>query len=150
MSDASCRRLYCDQVLEHLSRNDVHRALCECRRMLAADGVFRLFVPDLRRITKGYTEMVQQGRADAGEWFMEATGLGFTQRPRGLKGRLIELLGNARHLWAWDVDTMATALKAAGFSKVREVTYRDSGDAVFDELEKGVSWQLALGMEARL
>ena len=146
LANASCSRLYCDQVLEHLSRDDVFKALQECRRLLASDGVFRLFVPELRTIASSYLHMNTGASA---EWFMATTGLGLTRRPRSAFQHLREWMGNSRHLWAWDADSMSQALRDAGFTQVRQVQYRDSGDRVFDELEAPIEWQLALGMEAR-
>jgi hypothetical protein len=144
--DGSCKRLYSDQVLEHLAKEDVLAALRECRRLLAADGVFRLFVPDMQAIAASYLQMKE---ASAADWFLETAGLGFERRPRTLGQRVREWLGNSRHLWAWDEQSMGQALRDCGFANVRRVHYRDSGDAVFDELEQEISWQLALGMEVR-
>ncbi len=146
IQSGSCSRLYCDQVLEHLAREDVYAALKECRRLLSSEGVFRLFVPDLKAIATSY---VQGGESSSAEWFMETIGLGFTSRPRTMGQRLREYIGNSRHLWAWDAQSMSAALKAAGFSKIRQVQYRDSGDSFFDELEGSIEWGLALGLEAR-
>jgi hypothetical protein len=146
IESGSCSRLYCDQVLEHLAREDVFAALKECRRLLSPEGVFRLFVPDLKAIATSY---VQGGESISAEWFMETIGLGFTSRPRTLGQRLREYMGNSRHLWAWDTQSLINALNIAGFSKVRQVQYRDSGDPLFDELEGPIHWGLALGLEAR-
>lgn len=146
LPDACCARLYCDQVLEHLCRDDVALAIKECRRLLGPDGVFRMFLPDLRAIAAHY---VAQGQgADAG-WFMATTGLGLQRRPRGAMDYVRELAGNSRHLWAWDVDSLGQLLRSSGFTHVRQVAYRDSGDEVFDELEGPIEWQFAFGMEAR-
>ncbi len=146
IESGSCSRLYCDQVLEHLAREDVFAALQECRRLLSPGGVFRLFVPDLKAIASSY---VKGDESSSAEWFMETIGLGFSSRPRTIGQRLREYMGNSRHLWAWDAHSMSAALKVAGFSKVKQVHYRDSGDPLFDELESPIEWGLALGMEAR-
>jgi hypothetical protein len=146
IESASCSRLYCDQVLEHLAREDVFTALKECRRLLSPEGVFRLFVPDLKAIATSY---VQDGESISAEWFMETIGLGFTSRPRTIGQRLREYIGNSRHLWAWDAGSMKKALNDSGFTHVKKVQYRDSGDSIFDELEGPIEWKLALGMEAR-
>jgi SAM-dependent methyltransferase len=146
LGDASCQRLYCDQVLEHLAKEDVLTALRECRRLLAPGGVFRLFVPDLKAIAQSYLDMQNEAAAD---WFLETAGLGFERRPRTLMQRVREWLGNSRHLWSWDDLSMGKALRDCGFESPRVVQYRDSGDAIFDELEQGVTWGLALGMEVR-
>ena len=146
LPDGSCQRLYCDQVLEHLAKEDVFIALRECRRLLAPGGIFRLFVPDLRSIAETYVTMKSESAAD---WFMETSGLGVNHRPSGLMEHVREWMGNSRHLWLWDSDSMSKALESAGFSSSRVVKYRDSTDPIFDELESTVEWKLALGMEVR-
>lgn len=145
LRSGSCRRLFCDQVIEHLSQQDAFAALKECRRLLATDGVFRLFVPDLRAIAIRYLQMEDSTSAD---WFLETAGLGSFVRARTFSQYLREWKGNSRHLWAWDVASMSKALQDAGFKAPRQVKYRDSVDLAFDELERDSNWELALGMEA--
>lgn len=146
LEPSSCKRLYCDQVLEHLPQMNVTVALRECRRLLSPDGIFRFFVPDLRAIASSYLESQDPAAAD---WFMETIGLGLPSRPGTMGQHLRHYLGNSRHLWAWDAGSMGKALTESGFTRVRKVSYRDSGDPVFDELEGSIQWELALGMEAR-
>jgi SAM-dependent methyltransferase len=143
---ASCQRLYCDQVLEHLAKEEVLAALRECRRLLAPGGIFRLFVPDLQAIATSYLQMKD---ASAADWFLATTGLGFERRARTLSQRIRDWFGNSRHLWSWDETSMGQALRDIGFTDPKRVHYRDSGDVVFDELEEDITWQLALGMEVR-
>jgi SAM-dependent methyltransferase len=144
--DASCARLYCDQVLEHLTRSEVHQALKNCRRHLANHGVFRLFLPDLAAIARHYLSM---GSADAAHWFIETSGLGLDRPSRSLGDRVRAAMGHSRHQWGWDHLSMTAALQDAGFTTVRAASYRDSGDPLFELLEGTIEWQLALGLEAR-
>jgi hypothetical protein len=146
--DGSCRRLFCDQVLEHLSRADCARALQNCHKILKEDGVFRLFVPDLASIVRMYTS--EQGD-DAAHRFIETLGMGERERARGMKGLFRNWLGNSRHRWMWDEASMTQALNEAGFGSVRRVVYQDSGDPLFDELEGfHPEWKDGvLGLEAK-
>jgi SAM-dependent methyltransferase len=144
--DASCARLYCDQVLEHLTRDEVTLALQNCRRHLAPGGVFRLFLPDLKAIAQHYLTL---DTPDAAHWFIESSGLGLQRPPRSLTEKIRDALGHSRHQWGWDHPTLTAALQKAGFSSIRPVSYRDSGDPLFDLLEGPSIWQMVLGLEAR-
>lgn len=148
--EGSCRRLFCDQVLEHLSRADCDQALRECHRLLAVDGVFRLFVPDLASIARDYVSR-ENLSGESTHHFVETLGMGECERARGLKGLLQSWLGNSRHRWMWDEASMSRALSEAGFGSIRRVQYQDSGDAMFDALEGNhLEWRDAvLGMEVR-
>jgi SAM-dependent methyltransferase len=146
--DASCARLYCDQVLEHLTRDELTFALQNCRRHLAPDGVFRLFLPDLGAMATAYTQMTTP---DAAHWLMESTGLGLQSHPKTIPEKIRALLGHSRHQWGWDHASMTAALQDAGFTTIRPVSYRDTSDPLFQLLEGPIQWdpKLVLGLEAR-
>jgi hypothetical protein len=147
--DASCIRLYCDQVLEHLTHAEVTQALQNCRRHIAPGGVFRLFVPDLEAIARHYLSM---GTADAAHWFIESAGLGLHSPPRSLIEKVRSAFGHSRHHWGWDQASLSAELRTAGFTSIRPVSYRDSGDPHFQLLEGPIQWdpKFVLGLEARL
>lgn len=147
----SCRRLFCHNMLEHLSLADAQTTLANCRKLLAADGVLRLFVPDLACHVQIYLSLKDSGSPWASHKLVELLDMGLAKRERGLKGLLRSLFGNSRHLWMWDEAAMTEALKEAGFRSIRRVQYLDSGDPMFDRLEGShpeyKDWEL--GMEAR-
>lgn len=67
-ADGSARVVYHSHVLEHLDRVTAERFLRECRRVLRADGVLRVVVPDLEGICRAYLgaiDRVDAGRAEA-------------------------------------------------------------------------------------
>jgi hypothetical protein len=145
LPDSSCRRVFADQVLEHLAYEDARKALLECRRVIAKNGVLRLFVPDLATIAEHY---VSHRYPDSADWFMETSGLGLRHRNRGLLSAVVDSFRNSRHQWLWDESSLTSALRNAGFGYSRRATYCDSGDDMFDELERLSKWELALGIEA--
>jgi Methyltransferase domain len=147
----SCKRLFSHNMLEHLSLEDAHTTLTNCRRLLAPDGVFRLFIPDMYCHVQTYLSLRESRPAQAAPTFIELMDMGTRKRDRGLKGLLKGWLGNSRHLWMWDEAALAAALEEAGFSRIKRVRYLDSGDPMFDMLEvQHPEWaEYVLGMESR-
>jgi hypothetical protein len=149
--DGSCRRLFSDNMLEHLSLADAKRTLANCRKILAPEGVFRLFLPDMHAHVETYLSLRKSSPAEAAHKFMQLMAVGLTERERGLKGMLRRWLGNSRHLWMWDEAAMKAALTEAGFGTIRRARYLDSGDPMFNQIESThPEWaDYVLGVEAR-
>jgi len=149
----SCRRIYSDQVLEHLSLEDFRKALRNVRTMLMPKtGVFRSFVPSLEYALKVYYDAQAKGEADAASQFVIAIGMGQQRRRRGI-GALRNILGNSAHLWAWDEANMRKELEEAGFIDFKVVQYLTSGDPEFDRIENYSEYRhsiKSLGFEVRV
>ena len=149
---ASCDRVYSDQVIEHLTPEDVRKALPNILSMLKPGGVFRSFLPDLEFSFEIYLEAKKQGRAStAASEFVASIDMGLERRGGGLAS-LRSLFGNSRHQWAWDEASIRSELEAAGFAGFRRALYRDSGDAVFDAIESHSEYRdhpRVLGFEVR-
>lgn len=146
LQPASCRGVFASHVLEHLALHDARAALQHTWQLLAPNGLFRLIVPDLRCYARRY---LQSSDADAAHRFMEETCLGWQTRPRSLKGRLVELLGNSRHLWMWDRAALVQELARAGFVDVRDCVAGDSEDAHFREVEDPERFIDAVALQCR-
>ncbi len=142
----SCRAVYCSHVLEHLSLNDFRTALVNTRKVLRADGVFRLVVPDLRVAAERY---LATREPTAAMQFMTETSLGCVERQRGVGGMLRTWLGNSQHLWMWDFDSLRPELERAGFRNVRGATFADSGDPMFGAVEEQSRWIDAVGVQCQ-
>ena len=138
--------VYSSHVLEHLSLEDLRRALRNARRMMRPGAVFRSVLPDLAYLIKAYSA---DATADAAVKFMEHTLLGEQQRPRGIGGLARQWLGNSRHLWMWDYKALAAELQAAGFTGVRRAEFQDSDQEAFRIVETAGRWENALGVECR-
>jgi predicted SAM-dependent methyltransferase len=140
----ACDGIYCSHVLEHLALSDFRRALENTFRLLKSGSTFRLVLPDLASSARRYLE---SSRPDASFAFMRETCLGEEERARSLKGFLTHWLGNSRHLWMWDYESMYGELKAAGFVNIRRATFGDSQDAMFATVEQKDRWDDCLGVE---
>ncbi len=136
--------VYSSHVLEHLSLDDMRRALRNARQMMQSGAVFRAVLPDLEHLIRAYAA---DGTADAAVNFMDHTLLGERQRPRGLGGLARQWLGNSRHLWMWDYKGLAAELERAGFSAVRRAAFGDSAHEAFQLVEQSARWRAALGVE---
>lgn len=126
--------LYASHVLEHLPLDACHRALANSRALLKPGGRFRLVVPDLKTRARQYAAAPDDD-ADAAHLFLRSCYLGRPTQPSGPIGRLRQLFGRSEHLWMWDEASMAAALRAVGFSRVRRCAFGDSGNAMFDLVE---------------
>lgn len=144
MAAGSCRAVYSSHVLEHLSLGDLRIALANTHKVLAAGGLFRLVVPDLRVAAQRY---VADTSDDAAARFMTETFLGIAERPRGLRGLLKSWLGNSQHLWMWDYPSLRRELETAGFTEIRSARIGDSGDPMFAAVEEESRWVDAVGIQ---
>jgi SAM-dependent methyltransferase len=144
----SCAGVYASHVLEHLSLNDFHVALDETFRILRGGGIFRMIVPDLYAIARGYVSAHENRETGAGHEFMRASHLGQASRLRGIGGLLGAFLGNSAHLWMWDELSLAEALGEHGFADVRRAEFGDSEDPAFSKVEELSRFYYACAMQA--
>jgi SAM-dependent methyltransferase len=149
LPDNSCDGLYCSHTLEHLSLNDLRKALVNSHSVLKKGGIFRCVVPDLESAARAYVKGLDSGDRLASMTFMNETLLGQTDRPKGLKGLLSSLMGNSHHLWMWDAQSLAEELKNAGFIQVRSCRFNDSEDDMFRFVENSERFENAVAIECR-
>lgn len=145
LADNCCDGVYCSHVLEHLCLFDARIALRETWRLLRVGGRFRAVVPDLEYLVHQYCEL---DSADAAESLMLSTGLGETQRVKGIRGAVKEAYGNSRHRWMWDFSSLRKECESAGFVRIRRAKIGDSEDSRFRVVEKAGRWENCLGIEA--
>jgi hypothetical protein len=111
---------------------------------LRPGGVFRLVVPDLEHLVRGY---LSNDDLDAAIKFMEITGLGKKHRVRSIAGMLSEWIGNSAHLWMWDEKAMEQELSRQGFVKIRRAALGDCDDRRFDDVEQPDRFAGALAVQ---
>jgi len=142
----SCKAVYCSHVLEHLSLEDCLIAFKNTYNILQKDGVFRLVLPDLQYSINKYTN---DPSSNAALVFLKETSHGKEKRNRGIKGFILEWFGNSNHLWMWDLKSIKNELINIGFIDIEKVTYNDSTDQMFKEVEDKERWENCLGVECR-
>lgn len=122
----SVRRILAEHVIEHVDfRDDLPVMLQEFLRVLEPGGVVRIVVPDGERFLKAYAS------GDAAVWHqlgvdLEAKTPGLST-PMQIVNHVFHQGGE--HLYAYDFETLASALKTAGFAVVIQQSYRVSSDA---------------------
>lgn len=142
----TCEGVYCSHILEHLCLNDFRNALANTHNILRRGGIFRLVVPDLRFCAEKY---LSDSTPDAALKFMRETSLGREQRNRGAGAVFLEWLGNSRHLWMWDYESISHELERAGFVEIRRAQFGDARDPMFIEVEDKDRWENCLGVECK-
>lgn len=145
----SCDGLYCSHTLEHLSLEDLRKALANSYTILKKGGIFRCVLPDLEKAARTYLNDLDHGHATSSIRFMQNTLLGITARPRGIKGLLSSFFGNSHHLWMWDHASLAEELKHAGFVNIRKCNYDDCVDNMFKHVEDSGRFTDAVALECR-
>ncbi|MDJ0795457.1 MAG: methyltransferase domain-containing protein [Calothrix sp. MO_167.B12] len=129
----SCCGVYASHVLEHLSLEDFRLALSNTYKILKPDGILRIVVPDLEAITSSY---LSSESPNAAIEFLNATGLGICNRPKGLGAVIQTILGNGGHLWMWDYKSLQHELETQGFVEIRRAEFNDSVDSNFSDVEE--------------
>ena len=140
----SCDGIYCSHVLEHLAYEDCLAALRNTFLYLKPGGIFSAVVPDLEQLIRGYLRNSLESPA---VWLMKTTQLGRDRRPRGFRELLVAYLGNSAHLWMWDERSLANALRETGFRDIRRVSFGDSPDPRFVDVEDSARFESCLAMQ---
>lgn len=113
LPDGSVEVLYTSHMVEHLDREEVKCFLKQARRVLTSNGIIRIVVPDLSKLTAQY---ITDGDADA---FIEKSRLTH-RRPRTFLDKLKYLIiGNRNHLWMYDGPSMVRLLSSMDFKNPR-------------------------------
>jgi hypothetical protein len=148
ISANSVQNVYCSHVLEHINLADMRIALEKTYTMLKPGGVFRMVVPDLELMIKEYIEDKARGEKTACHHLIVKTLMGIEQKPKGFLNKVTSSLGNSKHLWNYDYDSLAFELEKVGFSKIRRASFNDAVDVVFKDVEDIGRWASSLGIEA--
>jgi len=150
VKDNSCDGVDCSHTLEHLSLNDFRTSLKNTYRIMKEGGIFRCVVPDLERAARTYVSELDSGNRAASLNFVDRnTLLGTVERPRGFKGVITSVLGNANHLWMWDHDSLSLELEQVGFKDIRRCSFNDCEDEMFKQVEDESRFTGAVAIECR-
>lgn len=118
-SDDSVEAIFTSHALEHVDFALAAAALKECHRILRPGAIMLIVVPDMARILTRF-ERGAVAEVKVREW------VGF-----GKAGSLF--CGGASHRSFYDVPTLSLLLYLAGFQRVTEVAYGESGCAELNE-----------------
>jgi len=111
--DQSVTAIFCEHVIEHLSREDGLRFIRECRRVLQVGGVVRISTPDAAKYLCSYVN---------NDEFLDHPRFGDGTVPRiDLVNRMMR--ENGHHLWIYDTRSLSIALDSAGFKNIQVMAY---------------------------
>jgi len=122
IGDGCAAGIRAEHFVEHLEpREEIPAFLKDCRRALAPGGVLRIVVPDARRFLQAYCD----GTPEAYRALAVPDPF-----PDDLPTRM-DIINHVfrqwhEHYWAYDFETLAHRLRAAGFSHIEETAYRQS------------------------
>jgi SAM-dependent methyltransferase len=125
----SARYVFVSHLLEHLFYPaDVEPFLAEVRRVLAADGVLRIVVPDIEQCVEAYIKKDPSffgARRETWSWWPQnATRLEDFLAYAGAGPEPAYLF--EAHKYGYDFETLARVLKDAGFAGITRSTYMGS------------------------
>lgn len=147
--ESSCDGLYCSHTLEHLSLQDLRKALLNSFSILKKGGIFRCIVSDLEHAARLYITELDKGITSASLNFMNSTLLGVKKQPKGVNGFASSFLGNSNHLWMWDFTSLSEELKDVGFSQIKVCSFNDSKDEMFKHVESRDRFKNAVAIECQ-
>ena len=124
--------IFCSHVLEHLTLEDMRRALRNIYAMLKPGGVFRLIVPDIEIRIKRYVDSSESTRAHE---FVKMSGLGRAEPSAGLIVKLYQAFRTSGHRWMYDWGSMSEELSRAQFTAIRRCEFGDADIKEFAEVE---------------
>jgi predicted SAM-dependent methyltransferase len=139
LPDGAFAHVFSEHVIEHVPLAAGRRMLRECARILRPGGRIRISTPDLERLVDG----------TAGKRYFAWAAESFAAHARGTTRAVV--LNNAFRAWGhqflYDEETLAGALRDAGFSDVRRLPYGISDDPAFAGIEgRGID---RIGIEMR-
>lgn len=110
------RYIFAEHFLEHLTYDEGFRFLKECRASLRDDGVLRLSTPNL-------------------DWVVATQHAGDHDRVRSCFAMNKAFRGWGHH-FLYNAETLAAALRAAGFATLSFHAYAESSDPILANLER--------------
>jgi predicted SAM-dependent methyltransferase len=117
------RFIYSEHFIEHITREDAVRIFRQCKSLLSDGGVLRLSTPDLRALAEDYCAGIFRKLPHA-DW-----------NPATPCVMMNEGMREWGHTFVYDRPELHAALKEAGFTNVRDVTWRQSDHPELRDLE---------------
>lgn len=141
--DDSVDYIYAEHFIEHLDLVDGILFLQECRRVLTAEGVMRLSTPNLAEFCKLYQF------AARGDDYLLRQWISYGWNPSSACVMMNEEFRLWGHKFIYDGEELSLSLHRAGFNRIYQCGWRDSGHAELCELESRPKHWNDLILEAR-
>ena len=125
LADNSVSRILAEHIVEHIDfREDIPAVFLDWHRVLQQGGVLRIVVPDARRYLQAYVD------GTPGKW--QELGWDVDNMPSDIHTSMHAVNHvfhqGGEHLFGYDFETLAWALRQAGFNAIEQVSYRVSRD----------------------
>ncbi len=121
--------VFASHVIEHISREEILFAICECSRIIKPGGILRLSTPDLDLFARKYV-------ARDTKFFEQPTPKGTPRFPGQTIGdRFMFVAYGSGHQWLYDFDSLRFILEVCGFVNVERKNYRESTIPEVDMLD---------------
>lgn len=117
--------IFTEHCLEHISFEEVYRALLDFHRMLRPNGTLRIAVPD----GELYLNLYQKSQSDPEVQFPGGP-LPHTESENGITPMIVinRAFRAFGHLFVYDYKTLAFLLDRAGFVDIRRTSFRQGRD----------------------
>ncbi len=125
VKDKQCTGIYCSHVLEHLSLEDFRNTLKNSYNLLKEGGIFKCVLPDLEYVARTYINNIDSSKESASIDFFYDTQPGQEKRAKGVLGIMKTVFGNSKHLWMWNVKSLATEFSNIGFKDIHACKFND-------------------------
>ncbi len=125
LADNSVARILAEHVVEHIEfRAGIPALFRDWHRVLQAGGVVRIIVPDARRFLQAYVHGAPDEWRELG-WDIEKLPHDI-YTPMNVINHIFHQDGE--HYFAYDFETLAWALRQAGFNAIEQMSYGVSRD----------------------
>jgi predicted SAM-dependent methyltransferase len=115
--------IYSEHSFEHFDLQfEVPHLLAEARRVLEPDGVFDVAVPDTEAPLRAY------GDPNATYWSVASENRWHPHCQTQLERINYHFRQNGEHKYAWDAETLASAMRTAGFTEIARREFNSSLD----------------------
>ena len=128
--DNTADNIYFSHVLEHMNFSDAKRSLKNIYKMMKSEGSLRIVVPSLEKRIDKY--LINK---EANE-FIKSLHFFDISSENSLFRKIKFFIGNSRHRWMYDANSLKNILEENGFKKIRPCKFGDSGIKVFEEVER--------------